>query len=112
MYVITHVQKILILQIVKIIYVGGKVDTEPKQVIINIISSWRYAIVMLPICLVSYIFLPRTLGGEIAMAVIFALTTAIIFLLMPKLIGPQYEEDVYVKVISFVKKRFQKNCEN
>lgn len=103
--VITNV----IAKIVKIIYVGCKVDTEPKQVISNILSSWRFAIVMLPICLVSYIFLPRTLEGEIAMAVIFILTTAFIFLLMPKLIGKQYEEEVYVKVISFMKQKFQKD---
>ena len=95
----------VIAKLVKIIYVGGKVDTEPKRVIINICSSWRYAVVMLPICLVSYILLPRTLGGEIAMAIIFALTTVMVFLFMPKLIGKQYEEEVYVKVVSFVKNK-------
>ena len=102
--VITNV----IAKLVKIIYIGGKVDTEPKRVMNNIFLSWRYAIVMLPICLVSYILLPRTLGGEIAMAVIFALTAAVIFLFMPKLVGKQYEEEVYVKVISYVKKILHK----
>ena len=102
--VITNV----IAKLVKIIYIGGKVDTEPKRVMNNIFTSWRYAIVMLPICLVSYFLLPRTLGGEIAMAVIFCLTTAVIFLFMPKLVGKQYEEEVYLKVISFSKKILRK----
>ncbi len=98
--VITNV----IAKIVKIIYVGDKVDTSPKQVMNTIVSSWRYAIIMLPICSVSYISLPRTLGGEIAMAFIFLMTAAVIFLFMPKLVGKQYEEEVYVKVIAFIKK--------
>lgn len=91
-----------IAKVVKIIYVGGKVDTDPQKVIINIFSSWRYAIVMFPVCMISYIFLPHTWAGEIAMAVIFALTTAIVFLFMPKLVGEQYEQEVYVKVKSSV----------
>lgn len=97
-----------IAKIVKIIYIGGKVDVEPKRVIINIISSWRYALLMFPLCIVPYILLPKTWGGEIAMAIIFILSATIIFLFIPKLVGKQYEEEVYVKVKSFIMNKLHK----
>ncbi len=94
-----------IAKIVKIIYIGGKVDMKPLQVIGIILSSWRYALLVLPICVIAYCLLPYSLGGDIAIAVVFVLSVAVVFLFMPSFVGKQYQEEVYTKIISFVKSK-------
>lgn len=96
-----------IAKIVKIIYIGGKVDINASSVISIILSSWRYAVLMLPICILAFISLPNTWGGGIAMVCIFTLVTIVLFVFMPQFVGKQYKEDVYLKVVSIVKNRFQ-----
>ena len=98
----------LIAKVVKIIYIGAKVDTKPNDVIRIVLSSWRYALILLPVSITSYIFLPQTLGGDIAMTVIYIATTGLIFLFMPSLVGKQYKEEVYVKVMSLVNNKLHK----
>lgn len=97
-----------IAKIIKIIYVGNKVDVMPIQVIGLILSSWRYALIMLPVCIVAYILLPNTWGGNIAMASVFIVIGAIIFLFMPRFVGKQYYDEVYLKVLSVVKQKLNR----
>lgn len=63
---------------------------------------------MLPVCIAAYVFLPKTWGGDIAMACIFGVMTIAIFLFMPKLVGEQYKDEVYKKFITVVKQKFSK----
>lgn len=95
-------------KIVKIIYIGSKVDVKPRQIVSILFSSWRYLIILLPICIASYLLLPSTWGGGIVMAVVFIVTTTVIFLLMPGFVGTAYQEEVYDKVISFVKQKIHR----
>lgn len=95
-------------KIVKIIYIGSKVDVKPRQIVSILFSSWRYVIILLPICIASYILLPSTWGGGIVMAVVFIVTTTVIFLLMPGFVGTAYQEEVYDKIISFVKQKIHR----
>jgi O-antigen/teichoic acid export membrane protein len=92
-----------IAKIIKIIYIGNKVDVKPMQVLGLILSSWRYALIMLPVCIVAYFFLPNTLVGDIVMAATFVVVALIIFCFMPRFVGKQYYDEVYLKVVSYVK---------
>jgi PST family polysaccharide transporter len=95
-----------IAKIVKIVYIGGQVDIKASSVISIILSSWRYAVLMLPICILAYVSLPNTWGGGIAMVSVYSLVTIVLFVFMPQFVGKQYKEDVYLKIVSIVKKRF------
>jgi len=97
-----------IAKIVKIIYIGGKVDATPSNVMRIIVSSWRYAIILLPVSIMSYILLPQTLGGDIAMAGIYTVTAGVVFVFMPKFVGKQYCDEVYSKVRSFVESKLHR----
>lgn len=94
-----------IAKIVKIIYIGQKVDVSLHEVIILIISSWRYATLMMPICVISYFLLSNSWAGDIIMACIFFAITIVIFLFMPRFVGKHYQEEVYVKIMALIKKR-------
>lgn len=97
-----------IAKMVKIIYVGGIVNLKPTRTIGIILSSWRYALLVLPICIVTYTLLPHTWTGDIMMAAVFVLTTIIVFLFMPRFVGKQYQDEVYTRMVSFVKSKLHK----
>lgn len=97
-----------IAKIVKIIYIGGKVDATPSDVMRIIVSSWRYAIILLPVSIMSYMLLPQTLGGDIAMAGIYTVTAGVVFVFMPKFVGKQYCDEVYSKVRSFIESKLHR----
>ena len=91
-----------IAKLLKIIFVGNKVAIKPKKVLSIIISSWRYCLLMLPICILAYFVVPKSIVGDIILSAVFSVTTIIIFALMPKFVGRQYENEVYAKVKSIV----------
>lgn len=91
-----------IAKIVKIVYVGKKVDVKAKDCIGIILSSWRYALILLPVCVTALLLLPNTWIGDIVMAIVFIIMVAIIFIAMPNFVGKQYNEEVYVKIKSIV----------
>ena len=94
-----------IAKIIKIIYIGNKVDVEFQDVLKLIFSSWRFAILMLPVCVCAYTLLPNTWTGDIIMTVIFVAITIVIFLFLPGIVGKQYQDEVYVKIIPLINKR-------
>lgn len=96
-----------IAKIIKIVYIGNRVDVSFWGSLGIILASWRYVLLMMPVCIIAYISLPNTWAGDIAMACIFAILSIVLFLFMPGFIGKQYKEDVYLKVISIVKNRFR-----
>ena len=97
-----------IAKLVKIIYIGDKVNVRPKETISIILTSWRYSIVLIPVCVVASYFLPNTWGGDIALVAIFTLTTMFLFFMMPNFVGKQYHDEVYIKILSFLKLKIKK----
>ncbi len=94
---------------IKVLYVGTKVGVDSVQNIRIILSSWRFALLMAPICFLAYTLLPSSWGGDIAMAAVFIITTISIFLFLPQFLGKEYKEEVYAKIVLFVKQKFHKN---
>lgn len=97
-----------ITKFVKIVYAGVKVSVKPLQTMRIIISSWRYSILLLPIFLFTYMLLPSSWLGNTIMAIVFVLSTTLVFLFMPRFVGKEYEKEIYTKILSFVKVKIQK----
>lgn len=94
-----------IAKIVKIIYIGNKVDVNGWQTIRIILSSWRYTVLLIPIYTIVFVLLPNNWLGNIIMAIIFVVIAIVMFLLMPHFVGEQYYNDAYKSVLSFVKQK-------
>ena len=99
-----------IAKMIKVLFVGVKVNMDPGTALTIILSSWRYVLLFAPICIIAYIYLPTTWGGDIAMALIFVLTTGFVFFFIPGFVGDVYKEDVYLKVKSFIVNKFNHLC--
>ncbi len=95
----------MVSKLVKILFVGNKVEVGYGQTIGIIFSSWRYAVILFPVSLAACFLLPSSLIGDITFAAFFVSITGLIFLLMPNFVGKEYKEEIYVKVMSFVKSK-------
>lgn len=95
-------------KLVKIVFVGLKVNISPGLTIGIILSSWRYALLFLPICIFAYVMLPSSWGGDIFMAIIFVLTSCLIFLFLPNFVGHEYKEEVFGKIMSFMRDKLNR----
>ncbi len=91
-----------ITKLVKIVFVGIKVDMTPSSTIGIILSSWRYALLFLPVCILAYVLLPSSWGGDIVMALVFIIASGTIFLLMPAFVGQEYKNGVFIRIKSFM----------
>lgn len=89
----------IIVKIAKILYVGRKIETDAGQVLGIMFASWRYSLFLLPILISTYFLTPHTLTGCIYMVAIFVIAVLIIFLFFPGVIGKQYKEDVYSRIL-------------
>ena len=94
----------LISKLIKILYIGVKIEVSPLQTIGIILSSWRYLLIFLPICIVAYIILPNSWIGNIGVMSIFVICSVTLFFFFPSFVGKQYKEQLYGRVVSFVKK--------
>ena len=97
-----------IAKIVKIVYIGRKIDLDRRQVMTIILSSWRYLLLMLPVCIAAYVLFPQGWIWDITMAAVFAIVAILIFILMPHFVGEQYYKEVYIKIISFLQNKLRK----
>ena len=95
-------------KMVKIVFVGRKVNMTPGSTIGIILSSWKYALLFLPICVFAYVFLPSSWSGDIFMALIFVLTGCLIFLFMPAFVGHEYKEVFFGRIMSFLKDKLNR----
>lgn len=98
----------MIAKLFKIFYIGIKLDIHPLQITSLILSSWRYSIILVPICAIANAVLPSTWGGNFAMAAVFMVSTLVIFIFMPNFVGTPYKEEIYSKVISIIKNKLHK----
>ena len=96
-----------IAKIIKIIYIGNCVDVSWGECLKIIVFSWRFAIIMIPVCLLAYFLVPSgDWLGELICLGIFCIVAIVIFLFLPKVVGQQYYENGYEKVKSLLSQRF------
>ena len=96
-----------IAKLLKIIYIGVKVEMMPRQTVARLLSSGRFLVYFLPIIILAF-FLPSSWGWDIIIAGVFILLVGLIFLLMPRLIGKEYQEEVHEKIVYYVKRKIHK----
>lgn len=87
-----------IAKIIKIIYIGGRINIEPLCVIGIILKSWRFSLIIIPFLIFVDLFLPNTWGGNIVMVIVSVLLFIIVFLLLPGFVGEIYKYEVYNKI--------------
>lgn len=94
--------------IIKNIYIIRRLNMSVIDSIEIILSAWRYGLVFIPLLMASSFLLPHNLEGNIFLALIFCLFSALIFIFFPSIIGKRYKDDLYIKIVSPIKNKFKK----
>jgi len=93
-----------IAKVVKIMYVGKKINISASESLFLILSSWRLGLLSIPIIIFASCFVPSSLAGNILLAFISVLTLASIFVFMPSFVGKRYKAEIHTKIIERLKK--------
>ena len=94
-------------KILKTIYVANKIDIGALDIIMVIIKSWKYMLILIPICVVGLYFFSNNIWGNVAQGILFSITVLLIFLCFPKIVGETYNHIVYNKLISIAFKKLK-----
>ncbi len=93
----------IILKLIKIFYISIKIDVSVSDTSWEILKSWRFTIVLLPLCILGYLVVPHNFLGNIILLVLFLFCSLLIFLLFPSVVGKTYKEKAYMSVKAKVK---------
>ena len=96
--------------IVKVIYIANKINIPTIETFRTILQSWIFLIYLVPIAVVSLIYLPHTVAGNIILCLIIAISLLIQFFACPQLVGKMYREQVFPKVLRFVSQKVHYNA--
>ena len=94
-------------KILKILYIGVKVDMMPRQTLARLFSSGRFLMFFLPLIILAF-YLPSSWEGDVIMAGVFIAVAGLIFLLMPQLIGKEYQDEMYGRIVGYIKCKIHK----
>jgi len=94
-----------IAKVIKIIYVGEKIDINPSQSSLTIIKSWMFSVILIPICITALFILPNTVCGDVVMTSIYIILTGVLFILFPNIVSKTYKEEIYDRIMSVLKKK-------
>lgn len=90
----------MFLKLIKILYISIKIDVPIYETIGVVLKSWRFSLILIPICLFMFFFMPKSFLGNVLSFVLFLLSCFLIFLVFPSIVGKQYKEKAYMKVKS------------
>lgn len=94
-------------KLIKIVYIASKMNISPLETLKTILISWRFVLVVAPVCLLTYHILPNNLLGNIILAIIFIIATMLVFVFSPKTVGTIYAKTVHEKLMQFAKNKLQ-----
>lgn len=96
-----------VLRVTKLLYITNIIGIANFSVVSWFITSWRPILFVLPICTLFFIFLPQTLVADFLMTAVFVLTCLVPLLFFPGLVGGNYKDELYPKVMVQVKKKLR-----
>ncbi len=92
----------IVVKMVKIVYVGHKIEMRTNDIFAIIFKSWRFLLVILPVMMVALYFLPHTVVGNIILLAVFCILSFILFLCFPSFVGDAYCQEVLPKVLTIL----------
>ena len=93
------------MKIVKTGYVAWKIDYCMASLIRTFLHSWKFLLVMVPCGILILQLFPHNLLGNILALLLFLIAVAVLFLRFPIMVGRQYKEEVFQKVLKTIHKR-------
>lgn len=92
-----------IVVLVKMGFIARHINFGLRKAIFVIFCSYKVSLYYVPAYILCILFIPNTIGGNIIKLIIFALITILVFLVFPACVGIKYKNEMYCKVMDFLK---------
>lgn len=106
---------VFVTTLLKMFYISNKVNVSFIESMACIVSSWKAGVLLVPLMIVCACLIPSSFLGNIINCLVLLITCFCMFMFAPKMIGRQYEQNVYPKfkmkigkVFPRLKKRWSK----
>lgn len=83
---------------IKLFYITSRIGLKNRLVVLAILRSHRYLLFFAPPLIMAIFIFPHTIVNNIIILVLFVLLSIILFLFIPKLVGGEYQKDIYPKI--------------
>lgn len=80
----------IFIKFLKLVYVSVKLQVDIFLMLREILSSWRFSLVLIPLCYGGLWIIPDTVFGYIVLQLFFVFLCVTLFLFTPKLVGDKY----------------------
>ena len=97
----------LVLVAVKLYYITREIEYGNGLALKTILQAWRFVLFLIPLYIVLQIFVKNTWGGNILSASIYGVVMILMFFVFPSIVGDKYKNEVYQKMMSFIKKKLK-----
>lgn len=97
-----------VIVLAKMVFIANRIKYGFGNALGVILSALRVSAYYLPIYILCRIIMPNTLTGNIIKLVCFCLITVMVFLICPILVGTKYKNEMYGKVLFFLKDKVLK----
>lgn len=101
-----------IMAIIKILYIGKKLNIGHLDVLKTILFSWKSSLIAIPIFLIFRLYLQQSILNNVIMLLVFLVVTLSFFICFPNVVGEKYKAEFYPKIILKLKQCFKKTLKN
>lgn len=91
--------------LVKMRFISQKINFGIQKALLEIVKSYRFAVVFIPIYILCICFLPNTIGYNLIKFLVFCAISVCVFLLFPEIVGKQYKNEMYNRVVVLINKK-------
>lgn len=90
-----------LLKLIKVIYAGSLVSISKQTIFLILLQSCRTSMILVPLCIIGHIFITNGILGEFINLSIFVISTIVLLLFCPNIVGKEYKDDLFPTVKSF-----------
>ena len=88
--------------LIKMAYISNKINVSFVKTVACALSSWKAGILLIPSMIALAFLLPSNLLGNIINCFVLIILYIVIFLFNPKIVGKEYEQNIYPKFKSMM----------
>lgn len=97
-----------LMKFIKVIYAGHLINYSFSDIIQTLLKSCQFAVILLPVCLLTYFVTPNNVMGEIINFWVFSVVSFVLFIFYPNIVGSNYKNDLYPTVKKYAKNLINK----
>lgn len=91
----------------KMHFIAKRINYGLMNALGDILYAFKVVLYYLPAYAICMVFIPNTVEGNILKLMVFGIITILVFLVFPNCVGRKYNDEIYSRVLQFIKGRIK-----